>query len=959
MNSVAPLDDERRKERAARIETFRDEFLKLYHPRRKPGNLTVAAADKLFELLRDSVRNGHNQSLLDMEAFVTALGTVDRHSVEKALERFAVRLRCFPFDATYPKLKKYAKELEDQNRWQPDNTGRVRIFGPLSKHRDTGRVGTVGLLPVFPEDDAYQHLPEEVAPTAKDLEDTPHLPRRSPISFSDFLHGYSEHLPPEQRQERLLELLDRAWDETLFQPVQAVQMLEHPPSMVAIATVTTPLARAALRQSIPDDELRNLLTVVASMGHPRRLTVDVAAVVNRFCARLFRHLAYSQPDAFRLPCIRTFFGQLVTLGHAFWERFCADLHLRSAYGLLTLNEETERLLAIGMIGYRKRIRGTPIEFAWEAIASPLDFVQSRSYPRAFDDLASAARSATYPFEAQICLFAFDRVLPLYDESGERPEESEATARFFDAIPRKLVDQSTGLQHSLLTRLLWSFVRDRRRNFDRLREFERKFERYCIALNPLQRSHLQLEYGASLYVALQTSNTQRTQQLSFTQQLDTGVSLLESPLFSNDFVRWGGLATRPSHTDRRSVSAWLQSYCGKLIRQYCAPILAREALHLAAFKASAELPMHRSYLASTVATSLSRKLPNATANYCAYALSLMPLAGQKLAPDSRRRTALRAASSDEYTLRRMARFIAGSLWRLHLYDDSGVPSELADDFFARALPDDRPRFILIYESAINYSETTRDFIEALCRQCTMSAPDGVESRQRGESDIFSSEIRRVSREYSRQSRLASVVLEFLDESEIWNVLGRTVERSGINVFDFEKAAFLYNTAAFMGRRSRHGNAGFELAALRCRCEATKRSSSVDERYLVNASRFLADNRVKSKKQLWEFTRDFERLLKNVWHQLTATCRESISMALRSVKGIDMENIAAEHERTFVSLMQHFAKTQECSSCGAGFMVTEAEIRDLHGPGVINRFHYFQFCRSCRDQVASAGNEAATH
>jgi len=849
-------------------------------------------------------------------------------AVEKALERLADDLRCYPFDGTVVRRKTYAKELRKRNAWHEGYPSTIRILGPLSKHRGAGRPGQYGLRAVFSEDDALSFLPPEIPDAATDLEDIAVPFRYSRVGFSEFLESYSDQLPSEQRSERLLELLGRAWQETIFQPTQAAHLLDDLPRSASLAAVIKPLARAALRQPIPDDELLSLVAVVDSIGPYRRLSNDVACQVNHFYARLFRQLAFMQPEGLRVPKIRTLLGRFATSGHGFWERFFADLQLRSLCGPLTLDADVQEVITIGTVGYRKRISRTPLEKAWEAITSPLELVGAREYEKVHELLASAARSAIRPFEAHIALLAFDRVLPLYDQSTVRPEENEAIVRFFDAIPRALVDRSTQLQHALLTRLLWSFIRERDRNFERLRQFERRYGTYCSVLNPLQRMHIQLEYAAALFVAFQSSGPRRTQQLAFTQFLEKRTSLLDSPGFANEFVRWGNLDPRPATTDPRSVRTWLESYSGKLLRQYCLPILKREPLHLASFKAAAELQVHRSSLADVVGGALARSLPNASSTYCAYSLSLMHLAGKKLDAKLREDTTIHATIADEYTLKRTAKFAAESLWRLSLYGP-GATKYVTDEFFAKVLTDRRPRFIWLYQGAIAYPELPQDveFLDVLWRKCIASMPDrAAPSRTADESELFSSEIRRVSRDHSGRSRLATVAVEFFDDSDVWDVLARTVDRWAREPSDFEKAAFLYNVAAFLGRQHRRGTSRLQFAALRCRCKAMLDGAAIDEQYLINASRFVTNAHARTGREMREFVSEFSHLLGQAWEQLSPNGRQTISVLLAKASIINVASFgkSGPHKRIDEILSAYFSLAEfVCKLCERQVTLTEDE------------------------------------
>jgi len=910
-------------------------------------------ANFLFERERVRVLEGLplNKAWVGMDDLCVATRSETHvEAVEKALERLADDLRCYPFDGTVLRRKAYAAELRKRNAWHEGYPSTIRILGPLSKHRG-GRPGRYGLRATFPEDDALSLLPPEIPEAPTDLEDIAAPFRYSQVGFSEFLDGYSDQLPREQRSERILELLGRAWQETIFQPTQAAHVLDNPPRSASLASVIRPLARAALRQPIPDDELLDLVAVVDSIGTYRRLSTDVARQVNHFYARLFRQLAFMQPEGLSVPKIHTLLRRFANSGHGFWERFFADLHLRLVCGPLALDADIQNVIAIGTIGYRKRIAQTPLEKAWEAVVSPLEFVRTREYEKAYELLSSAARSAMRPFEAHITLLAFDRVLPLYDQSTVRPEESEAIVRFFNAIPRALIDRSTRLQHALLTRLLWSFIRDRNRNFERLREFERRYGTYCAGLNPLQRLHIQLEYAAALFVAFQSSGFRRTQQLDFTKLLDKRTSLLDSPGFANEFVRWGGLDPRPATTDDRSIRTWLENYCGKLLRQYCLPILKREPLHLAAFKAAAELPVHRSSVADVVGGALARSLPNASPAYSAYSLSLMPLAGRKLDSKLRQDTTIRAISADEYTLKRTATFVAESLWRLSFYAPDVVTKLVTDEFFAKVLTDKRPRFIWLYQGAIAYPKLPHDveYLDVLWRKCAASIPDhGTASRVADESEVFSSEVRRVSREHSGRSRLATAAVEFLTDSDAWGILARTVERWVQEPSDFEKAAFLYNVAAFLGRQHRRGTSRLQFAALRCRCLAMLRGAPIDEQYLINASRFVANAHARDSREMREFVNNFSHLLDQVWGHVSPNARQTISALLANDTMINVSSFGKASVSGQIAAIRNAYLSLDplsCRWCEREFTLTESEW-SLYADGEEWRL---LVCRNCCNEL----------
>ena len=903
----APTQHERT-DHANAIEAFRNRFLDQYH--RDDRTYAYKVVSLLLEALRDAQLSvpARNAAFIKADDILTTTG-VSSENLDQIVSRMKNDLRCYPFEGSVPERKAEAERYIAANRWHAHYPPTFRIEGPIRQKFK------IGLRVEFFEKSALALLPHESADAASDLEDatTPSPRERAHINLTTLLDDYSEQLPEEQRTERLLDVLAVAWEEVVFRPQVAAHLLDNPPKVPALAAVLLPLARAGLRQPIGGDELSTLLQVVESIGKfpYRNVSGDVGRQLNLFYARLIRHLAYAQPERLQNPRMRILLRMLAGSGNAFWERFFADLELRSVYGLLACDDDVRQLIAVASMGYRSSIRGTPLETVWHAITDPLEFADSRTFEEAKRALGAAAQVASRPFEGILCLFAFDRILPLYDEGPARPEESEAIFRFFESYFREsLIRRSSQLQHALLTRLLWAFVRDRHRNFDRLLLFEREYAKYVHRLNPLQRTHVQLEYAASLFVAFQAFSFSKLRRLGFMELVQRGDSLLASPLFHNAFATGGGVEQRPRDSDYQSIRNWLSSYCGKLTRQYCVPILAREPLHTASFKATVELSAQRPTIASVVANKLAEVLTSATAVYCAYALSLFHLTGKKLSRDYQYRAITRAIEADAYTLRRVSRFMAEVLWWFY-QDDwmAGIP-DIARRFFAMVLPDNKPRYVWLYAAAMDYADSPHEgkFIDELWAAVRSAVGSAVADHYVNDTEIFSSEIRRIARTHGRRSRLAMVILEFLDVPDVWKVLGEMVQRSAGGSLDFEKAAFCYSTAVFMGRQNHRRTDRLQLAVLYCRSKAMLLGAPIDEQFFVNAAKYLSGRDEGSRYAIQEFC----EVLSLKWGSVSGAARDTISSELRKTKWFDMSRIAPRSTSRDQDLVRALEDLLEASS-----------------------------------------------
>src|SRR5262249_10954434 len=151
------------------------------------------------------------------------------------------------------------------------------------------------------------------------------------------------------------------------------------------------------------------------------------------------------------------------------------------------------------------------------------------------------------------------------------------------------------------------------------------------------------------------------------------------------------------------------------------------------------------------------------------------------------TVLRGLDADEYTLRRVARFMAESLWRLHIDPGAEDVRSAARTFFGKVLAEGQPRFISLYDAAMSLSESEQEvmFIDDLWRKVSPAplerntAPPGA-----SESDTFSGNIHDIASRHRRRSRLAAVVIEYHDNPDVWSVMATAVERAAVESDDFE-------------------------------------------------------------------------------------------------------------------------------------------------------------------------------
>jgi hypothetical protein len=856
-------------------------FRQSYFQKLRPVNQLQTCASQIAEMLFD-----------DLEAAVAAGDHAPVPRSRPELELIAERAgSADPREYVAKQLNRMRERIERMGafRYSAGNgIAHLQVFGPTSTSRggeDRGYVYlSISIVDRTADRDAPAESPGWLAEdVTADEVDTNNIRDATREDLERLLAEYSPILTLSQKLPVLLALLRIAWRVIVFDPALSAELLTSRLDGDDLAgKVLFPYCRLALREHMTTDELNGFLAATKEL----RTDPAAEAVVNVAWFRLLRALAYQQPGLLAMPAAHTWLLALGGEGGRFWARALVDLRYRSACGYLSLSLETEALLRDCSENYLVRYPGDVLSVLAPFILDTWEETRRAGAGELREVLLASAKRSADAVDARWCLTALQRAIPLLEFEDDDTEQAHIERLLLEEVDREVLLQSPQLLFAYLHCTLKEFLRNR--NVRTLNRFEQLYRRVRRILVPPQRTHLQLEYAAALYLEHQFTNLADA-DLDFARILADG-ALLGSPLFEHRLARLANVKERPvvrgNGSLRGAIFSWLQSYIAALVRHHAPETIDGNVRRARELRIVALVPCARTLIGNLVQDKLRTAQQPPSPRWAAETAPIFSIVSPGANTKILRPIIWAAAEADNYSVQRNIRSIMQGLFVLHWFGgaDAREASGIADHLAAR-IGFDRPHLWWAFYAGIRYAldAPEEEFVAGLWSAAQDSLQDPFTGPTPDDGAIFPASMIDSIRAF-KESRFALTLGFRLNAPEVWN----TLATSSLQLADvrtsqmYERAALFYHWADACARDRHNTGQKYRFNYLHARARAALLGSNIDEAFIRSTTRFLASRVAAGFPYRVGRTAAVVEMLAHYWTEFSAQMQTEVRTQLSRVR-----------------------------------------------------------------------------
>lgn len=706
--------------------------------------------------------------------------------------------------------------------------------------------------------------------------------------FLSLLSRFSPLLPEELRNELMHNILLFAWDSIVFRPIFAARLLQEQAIPAPLQVLLMPLCAMSLGKSTSPKAICDAISTLSDIDFKMGATPTHQHLV--LVARLIRQLAYNYRLVLTDRSIQATLMSCAKNAADFWHLFFLDLHLRNQCHHVYLPESFSIMLRNLSLEYFNARNQAPLTRLWPLILTPIETSRQYSataFQSMLSDIAHECQSAV---ECRWCVSAFLRVMPLYAISEDELDYVDAIAALIDKFDRKLVRSSPYLQYLYLYNLLMGFLRSK--DLHLLAKYEEAFIVRRQSLFSPQRTQLQIEYAASLYIACQFVPTKEISQTHFGRLLESRRELLVHPLFQNDLIFHKVKLQKPLSLENiRTVFGWLTEYTGSLFRTYVRPRISSNFLVAREFRATTRIYHHRRAFGDTILNASRAIIESRVEHRMPYyilALRTFSLIPRHQNIDLLLAYVTPACKADRYSIMRNARYVFEALYSCYFYGTQSERDEairIAKDIAKLAdVGKSEPRLHWAYYAGIKYESdpTEQAFLKELGASCSkVSRKVHQLALKLGEevSVIFPDEVISIAQEFSvKKSLFAQTLLYDMNNPDLWNIMGTTLMNSKVHGrhLALNIAGCCYSFAKCFARTRKDYDQKYCYNYIRCTSlEHELNCTTPSDFYFRDVWFYLSRKSAALFSFKEECTMSFFRLLQSNWDNLSEETRQIIS------------------------------------------------------------------------------------
>jgi hypothetical protein len=701
----------------------------------------------------------------------------------------------------------------------------------------------------------------------------------SSIIFKDFstlLNNYSIASEPNTRRDIFNLIAGNSWDFVVNQPGLEVDkfFLDKKNIDLDVDILIKLLKKIKSGKKLLSEDIIDFFIFLDKQGF--FLSESGFEGWTKLVRRIIIFLAYDQPDLLYVDLIKERIVGLASKEDLQWIEFWVDIYLRFSIGKIEIKDkEILGILTSVCNRYKDENSRKPISVLWKIVTSPLEAVVEYKDINLFNLIKKCARISKSFFDCKWCVVAFQRIIPLLDDSEDQLRNYNNLGALLSEFDKSLKLKSPQLQSIYLDSLLRNFIYTK--ELISIIEYEKSFRANNVFHKiPFSlRSRLQLEYACCLYIISCELPLARFFEIAFGKLLENNSNPLKDNLLKNDKLEFqekyiynpNSLSFTQQTNEKKllaSIKFFLEKYIMKSYEFTAKELL--ENSHIAArdFPALTRFVKLHSDIEAQIISSLRKNISPQVENrpvfYAKSAFALSRIHRSKNLDVIKVYVTL-ALQADEYSVMRNARDLAHSLYACYYYGAVNEREEieiLADKLAKITIFTNsnelklNPKLHWAYYSGIKwkYSPIDCDFINKLYevklpRKANQLKYREDESFRISESAKFTYEMKSIIDCYQKKkSILALSLAKNLNIPDVWNIVGtiifdnKTTDSESLNL---RQAAHFYKLAkCFADENSKYQDQKYWFNYIRCRGLSINLdgfSPVDDEFYIVDTSRYL--------------------------------------------------------------------------------------------------------------------------
>jgi len=703
-------------------------------------------------------------------------------------------------------------------------------------------------------------------------------------AFKPLILNYSYLLPRGYKVDILKELTRCVWGVLVYDPIFASEIFHLDKVDVEISPLIQCLCRVSLGQTHTVDEYLDTWRVISALSSS---FFEAASDLNLICTLLLRRMLYEHPEHLDDTRVLDLCKEIALLCDPFWDRFILDTFLRSTCDVILLSPDSHTTLTQFV---HRIVTNSPRELLCRLIpflATPLIIARKHSRSEVFSLLSNMARECRTAVDARWVLQAFHRIISLFEISDDSEMIEQDDLELLKHFPAHLRQETSTLQFRYFHALLAMYARTKECNY--LHQFEREFPLFRPKLLLPQISHLQLEYLASLDLALQCEDPglENLQfNLMFRAQRDPSTHpLLANPLLSHRTMDRSFLLD-----DRKSKFKWIECYALSLYRCYASTHLAMNCMFALQLRLTTKISTIREHLSNAVVAAVGRLSSVAhlqRPSVCAKVAATFSFISRSTSIPIMLPILEQALKAEEYDLLRNAREIGHALYFCAYYGESLDVRARGRYLMIRLGEETRvgtgsAKIHWAYFACVMFSELPQEriFLRTLFESTNSnySHVDLLGKPEQLSSAAFSSAALKAVEAFQGRSLLAATLCANLISAEIWNTLGTTIMLHRNSDSDIEATAMatlFYACARCFVRERKEIDLKYAYNFIKASClEISARNDSIKAAAAIDICRYITSHVASRFAHKTECCEPYFSLLDQSWDSFPAELQSEL-------------------------------------------------------------------------------------